>query len=407
MNLLEERLRRLMVDATHNAPPVPDRATALRQRIRRRRRLRAASVAAVAAVTVAAALGGLVGLRSALAHPAVGLAAPSAIGVKANGNHVTVAGAKNILLIRIDGRSGTADPFRADSIVLLHIPAAHDRGELVSIPTFMDVAIPAYDNGKEHYSGGNDRIGAAFSIGARGLDGADARRHGTDQLARTINHLSGITFDAVAVVDYTGYQNLLAVLGGVDVYVDEQTTSVDVGYDSTGQETAPYRLNRDGTVGPLIAGVTPRVYNVGRVHLAPWEALDYTRQQDLLAKLDGGYGQARHQEQVLQAAYGAIIARGITTDPIKLNAFLNAVAKSATVDTGGIPITDWVFAMRGISADSLIGLQLNGGQFHTMDVSGESVETLSSTSIDLLEAVRADTVDDFTAAHPDWVTPVG
>lgn len=83
--------------------------------------------------------------------------------------------------------------------------------------------------------------------------------------------------------------------------------------------------------------MTPQVYDVGQHHLAPWEALDYTRQRDLLAKQDNDYGRARHQEQVLQAAYREIIASGILTNPVKLNAFIDTVSKAATVDTGGIP----------------------------------------------------------------------
>jgi polyisoprenyl-teichoic acid--peptidoglycan teichoic acid transferase len=397
MNLLEERLRRLMVDATHSVPPVPDRAMALQRRIRRRRRLRAAGVTAVAAVTVAGTLIGLADLRSTLTHR-VAVSAPSPMqNMKADGSkHVAVVGAKNILLIRIEGRPG-ADQFRADSVMLLHIPAAHDRGELLSIPTTVDVAIPPYDNGKQRYAGGRDRIAAAFTIGAQGLDGADARRHGTELLARTINGLAGVTFDAVAVIDYAGYESVLTALGGVDLNVDEKTTSIDVGYDSNGRQATPFRVDPDGTVA-AIPGVTPKVYDVGQHQLAPWEALDYTRQRDLLAKQDNDYGRARHQEQVLQAAYREIVAGGILTDPVRLSTFLDTLGKAATLDTGGVPITDWLFAMRDIGAAGLVGLQVNGGV---------PQETLSSTSIELLQAIRDDTVDNFIAAHPAWVAPTG
>ena len=153
--------------------------------------------------------------------------------------------------------------------------------------------------------------------------------------------------------------------------------------------------------------MTPHVYDVGQRHLAPWEALDYTRQRDLLAKQDNDYGRARHQEQVLQAAYREIIASGILTNPMKLNAFLGTLGKAATVDTGGIPIYDWLFAMRGIAASGLIGLQVNAGQYNSSVVSGVSMETLSATSIQLLHAIREDTVDDFIGAHPDWVARTG
>ncbi|WP_432981233.1 hypothetical protein [Dactylosporangium sp. CA-233914] len=50
--------------------------------------------------------------------------------------HVDITGAKNILLIGIDARPGQdpAELVRADSILILHIPASHNAAFLISIP---------------------------------------------------------------------------------------------------------------------------------------------------------------------------------------------------------------------------------------------------------------------------------
>ena len=410
MNLVEDRLRHLMAEATESAPSVPDRAMALQRRIQRHRRMRTTGVAALIAVVVAGAAAGLVGLQSArFDHNAVASSPSTTPTVKLDGtNHVTVVGPKNILLIRIDGRQDTADPLRSDSIMVLHLSTAHNRGYLLAIPTNTYVAIPAYDNGKQRYPGGRDRISAAFAIGARGLAGADARQHGSDLVARTVRDLAGITFDAAAVIDYAGFQQVILALGGVDMYVDEQTTSIDIGYDSHGTQAAPYRLGSDGTVGAKIPGVTPQVYTVGQHHFAPWQALDYTRQRDLLANNDGDYGQARHEQQLLQAVYRNILATGVTTDPTKLNTLLDTIGKAATIDTGGISMGDWFYAMRGLDASNLIGIQMNAGKRNTMTAPGLGpVETLSQTSTQLLQAVLNDTVDQFLTAHPEWVSRTG
>src|SRR5204863_8429000 len=48
--------------------------------------------------------------------------------------HVTISGAKNILLVGVDSRPGqnAADLVRADSIMILHVATTHDRAYLVS-----------------------------------------------------------------------------------------------------------------------------------------------------------------------------------------------------------------------------------------------------------------------------------
>src|SRR5437762_2692099 len=102
--------------------------------------------------------------------------------------HVTISGAKNILLVGVDSRpdQNPTDPVRADSIMILHVAATHDRAYLVSIPRDTFVRIPAYDNGKVPYRGGKDKINASFAYGGGGLAGVDARQNGFRLLQQTI-----------------------------------------------------------------------------------------------------------------------------------------------------------------------------------------------------------------------------
>jgi LCP family protein required for cell wall assembly len=323
------------------------------------------------------------------------------------GGHVTISGAKNILLVGIDARpdQDATTLVRADSIMILHIPAGHDRGYLVSLPRDTYVQIPAYNNGAHKYLGGAAKINAAFAFGGQGLTGAAARRHGFELLALTIKKSYGITFDAGAIVDFQGFQQVVKVLGGVDLCVDEKTTSIHLGYDKNGKLTSPsYKLNSDGTPAHRLAGVTPKVYNVGCRHFAAWEALDYVRQRDLLANKDTDYGRQRHQQQFLKATFKEILSRGVLTSPTKLSKVINTVGQAMTLDDGGISIEDWLYAMRGAGAGDLITIKTNDGQFNSRTIDGQSVEVLSDTSRQLLQSVRDDTVDNFVAAHVDWVS---
>ncbi|MEU3453390.1 LCP family protein [Micromonospora sp. NPDC006766] len=324
--------------------------------------------------------------------------------------HQTITGAKNVLLVGVDARPNqdANELVRSDSIILLHIPADHSQAYLVSLPRDSLVTIPAYDNGATSYAGGQNKINAAFAFGSRGLTGASAMSHGFELLALTVRDLTGITPDAGAIIDFQGFKKIVQVLGQVCLYVDETTTSIHVGHDDkTGERAAPYKINPDGTVNQRIPGVTPNVYAKGDQCLDPTQALDFVRQRDLLANNDFDYGRQRHQQQFIKAVLHQVVTEGLNS-PTRLPGLLSAVGQAMTVDDGGIPLEDWAFAMRGIRPDSITTIKTNNGTFNSRTVPGVgSVEVLSPTSLQLLQAVRDDAVDAFVAAHPDWVADSG
>ncbi len=323
-----------------------------------------------------------------------------------NRAHVSINGPKNILLVGIDARPNqpATDLVRSDSIMILHIPATHDRGYLVSIPRDTLATIPPYNNGKVKYNGGQAKINASFAFGGQGLTGSEANSHGFELLAKTIQGMTGITFDAGAIVNFTGFQQVVEVLGGVDMYVDEKTTSIHVGYTAGGAQAPPFTINSDGTVGKKNPGVTPQVYDVGEHHFTPAQALDYVRQRDLLANGDFDYGRQRHQQQFLKAVFKEIFTTGVLTNPAKLSKILDVVGKAMTVDDGGVSLEDWIFAMKGVSPSDLLTIKTNDGKFNSQTINGQDFEVLSPTSMDLLHAVQQDNVDAFVSAHPDWVS---
>ncbi|MFB9360546.1 LCP family protein [Actinoplanes nipponensis] len=320
---------------------------------------------------------------------------------------VSVKGAKTILLVGLDTRPNQ-DPAkltRSDSIILLHIPADHRGAYLVSLPRDSYVKIPEFDNGKQRYPGGRNKINAAFAYGSRGLTGEQALTGGFTLLAKTIKGLTGITPDAGAIIDFQGFRQVVDVLGKVCMYVDTTTTSIHYGHDDkTGKLTAPYRINPDGTLRGRIRGVTPNVYRKGNRCFTPSEALDFVRQRDLLEDDSYDYGRQRHQQQFLKALIKNIMDSGLDS-PTRLPGLLKAVGRTMTVDDGGIPLADWVFALRGIRPDDLITIKTNNGTFNSDTIPGVgSAEILSDTSLELLRSVRTDTVDEFVLAHPTWVT---
>jgi LCP family protein required for cell wall assembly len=310
---------------------------------------------------------------------------------------VAIDGPINVLLVGTDERPAeNADGSRSDSIIIAHVAADHRRAYLVSIPRDTLVDIPPY--AKNGYRGGRDKINAAYEAGYAGGAG---RSGGFELLAETIKQLTGISFNGGAIVNFAGFQSLVAALGGVDLCVDEKTTSVHIGWTADGKETAPYRITGSGGVYP-IRGVRPQVYQPGCQHMAAWQALDYVRQRELIP--DGDYGRQRHQQQFLQAIMKQATGAGVMTNPVKLDNVLRSAGQALTFDRGGVALSDWIFTLKGIGPQDLTMLKTNGGNFDSSTFNGTSVELLSDDSRQLLAEVRDDTVASFVATHPTWVT---
>ena len=326
--------------------------------------------------------------------------------------HADVKGAKNILLASLDTRpswSKSHEPSRSDSIIILHIPADHTSAYMLSIPRDTLIDIPAYDNGVQKYSGGKNKINSAFAYGSRGLDGDKAIQSGTKLLALTIQRKFGIVPDAAAIIDFSGFKQILTVLGQVCMYVDEDVTSIHVGKDKNGKQAVPYKTDSAGANARKIPGVTANKYTVGNHCFTPVEALDYARQRDLLSKGDGDYGRQRHQQQLLKAIMKTTVSKGLSS-PTKLPGLISAVGKAMDVDTGGISLEDWVLAMRGVNPDDLVTLKTNAdsGGFRTVPADQTppgvgSSQYLDAESLQMFQAAKQDRLAEFVLTHPTWL----
>ncbi len=309
----------------------------------------------------------------------------------------SIDGPLNLLLVGIDERTNApADGARADSIIILHVPANHDAAYLISVPRDSRVHIPAYP--KTGYRGGTDKINAAFAFGW--LNGG-GRQGGFELLALTLKELTGISFNAGAIINFGGFTSVVDAMGGVDMCVDERTISVHVGWDANGKETPPYDIVPPDYTPRKIYGVRPQVYEVGCQHMAGWEALDYVRQRELLP--DGDYARERHQQQFLKAVAKKLTSLGVLANPLRLDSVLRSAANTLTFDGGGYSMTDWLFNLKAVSPGNIVMLKTNGGQFNTEYIGGQAFEILDDTSLVLLQSARDDTVEQFVVQHPDWV----
>jgi len=336
----------------------------------------------------------MVGVKSLLGQ--VDKAVPTANNFIDHGTkQVDISGAINLLMIGLDTRDDNPGlGSRADSIIIGHIPASHDAVYLMSIPRDTYVAIPP--NPATNYAGGHDKINGAFTWGSQHGGGVAG---GVRLLQKTLSQDYGLSFQGALVVNFDGFRDIVTRLGGVTMYVDETTRSLHHGYvnGDPSQHAAPYHINPDGTPGYPIRGVTQVVYKKGRQHLSAYDALDYVRCRDWLPNTD--YDRQRHQQQFIKALLEEAYHKGIS-DPAHISSFLSSLKKAFTFDPGGKQPSDWIFTLKGISPSSMITLKTNNGTYNTTMVGKISTESLSQTSLDLIESIKADKMNDFIRCIP-------
>lgn len=301
----------------------------------------------------------------------------------------TLPGPIDMLLLGVDARKRWAvDDLRADTIIVLHIPATHDRAYLLSIPRDTEVQVPAF--GKSRYPGGTAKATEAFFHGAQNGGGWAG---GAQLLAQTLKNTTGISFDGAAIIDFGGFRSVIEALGGVRMCVDQRVRSRHMVL----VEDKPMWLADARRTGKATRSVW---HEKGCRQMEGWEALDYARQRYGLK--NGDYDRQRHQQQLIKAMVHKAGSRGVLTNPVKIQRLIKAAGKAFVLDTGGVPIADFAFTLKNVTSRDMVLLRTNNGTFAT---GGEGRERLTEQSRAMFAAVRQDTIADYVTRHPDVVAP--
>jgi LCP family protein required for cell wall assembly len=220
--------------------------------------------------------------------------------------------AENILVLGSDTRNGQGAGFgtglvtdQSDTTMIVHIPADRKWAEVMSIPRDSWVDIPACKMGNGQMSAPHQfKINEAFAIG--NLYGNHTAL-GVACTVKTIEQDTGIYIDHFIVVNFTGFKNMVAALGGVP---ECNPTPID---------------------DPL-SGLH---LTAGHHLLTPKQALGYVR-----ARYTLGDGSDLERITRQQAFMSSLINRvqGKLLDPLAIYRFLDAATQSLTIDSqlGGI-----------------------------------------------------------------------
>ncbi|GAA0470777.1 hypothetical protein Ade02nite_33990 [Paractinoplanes deccanensis] len=296
-------------------------------------------------------------------------------------------GAMNILMLGLDTRTGWEEKgelSRSDTMMILHITASHDQAYMISIPRDTIVEVPADES--LGFRGSTEKINGAYANGSRDGRGWQG---GAKLATATVNKLTGIEFDGVVVIDFNGFKGILEAMGGVYMCVDKRMWS-------------SHYIVVDGKV-KYAEGADPKSppknalwFEKGCRNMKPWEALEFSR---LRHSANGDYDRQRHQQQLLRAMMKKATSAGIISNPTKVSKILAAAGTSLKMDTHGVPVTDFIFGMKGLAAGDLIPIKTNGGTFASVQ-GGEGVNEATQQ---LFKATAEDKLPAFLGRHPEML----
>jgi len=173
----------------------------------------------------------------------------------------------NILVMGIDQRKHEQGPWRTDTMLVLTIDPVTASGGMLSIPRDLWVPIPGYEEG---------RINTAHYLGEL----YDYPGGGSALAAKTVQYNLGVPIHHYARVNFTAFEQLVNLIGGIDVYVEEEIA--------------------DPTYPDEAYGYDPLYISAGWQHLNGEMALKYARTRRTAG---GDFDRAKRQQQVFLAAF--------------------------------------------------------------------------------------------------------
>lgn len=245
--------------------------------------------------------------------------------------------------ILADAASGQwpAGKYRSDATMLLHIDEAKDQAYLVSIPR--DTFVPVLD--ETGTDTGNNKINAALSL------------HGMSGAVATVERLSNLRVDHVAMVDWDGFRAITDALGGVPISV---------------------------------GGEPPTTFN-GQ------EALAYVRERYNLP--NGDFDRVKRQQNFLRSASTEVLAGSTIANPIKLKNVLDSITSNLAVDAGWSngQIRSFALSLRSLRPDDISFMTLPTSGTASDPRAGSIVVLDQTGAAALFDAMRADQMSTWVA----------
>ncbi|WP_372350212.1 LCP family protein [Streptomyces sp. KL116D] len=235
-------------------------------------------------------------------------------------------GSQDILVLGSDSRAGDNKKVgggqdegsaRSDTAMVVHIYKGHKKAGIVSIPrdTLIDRPSCTSKDGTEHPAAHDVMFNSAYSTG------------GAACAVKTVESLSGIRMDHYVEVDFSGFQELIDDLGGVEVTTSKAIDDPD---SHLKLDAGTHQLD-----GEQALGLVRTRHGVG----------------------DGSdLGRIQLQQAFMKALMDQIKHVGVFTNPKKLYDLADTATKSVTTDSELASVTDltsFANGLKGIGSNDM------------------------------------------------------
>jgi LCP family protein required for cell wall assembly len=226
----------------------------------------------------------------------------------------------NILLLGLRGAEDSNGGLLTDTIIVLSIKKSNGKVAMISIPRDLYVKMPILPNQKTQAL--KEKINFAYALGEGKRQGA-----GLVYSKVAVENVTGLFIDYVVSVDFQAFQEIVDILGGVDIYLEKP-------FSETTQFSKEILLELPA----------------GRNHLDGEKALFFVRSRYSTNDFD----RARRQQQVLMAMKEKAMSLGILLSPIKIFELLNSFGRHVRADMGFSEINNLIILANDLNSKSII-----------------------------------------------------
>ncbi|KQX71518.1 LCP family protein [Streptomyces sp. Root1310] len=235
-------------------------------------------------------------------------------------------GSENILVLGSDTRSGANKKLgggvddgsaRSDTAMIIHVYEGHKKASVVSIPrdTLIDRPACTDTSGVTHDAASDVMFNSAYSTG------------GAACAVKTVESISGIRMDHYLEVDFSGFEELIDELGGVEVTTTKAIDDPD--------SHLKLRAGTHTLTGEQALGLVRTRHGVG----------------------DGSdLGRIQLQQAFIKALVNQVKHVGLFSGGTKLYDLANTATKAVTADSrlGSLnSLMSFANGLKGISADNM------------------------------------------------------
>lgn len=257
-----------------------------------------------ALVTVALVLlgGGFIGLRTYWQSRKILAGGGGAAALQENVDPTALNGEGdgrvNILLMGTGGANHDNGSYLVDTIIVASIDPIHKEAALLSIPR--DFYVKTKDSGSM-------RINAVFktarskALKSKPKEAEAANRAGTSAMEAIVEETMGLPIHYNALIDFTGFENAINTVGGIDMNVPADLAV----YEVLRINNKNYTLN----------------VKAGQQHFDGFRALAFARSRKTSAR--GDFDRSERQRLMLVALKDKISSLGTLANPVKVNQLLS------------------------------------------------------------------------------------